>query len=93
MDAKTGEINLIGLNEFWTPVMTIQNLLYNIQNLLYIDEIDSEDLKEALTNDAKKCVELYANKSDILNEMKQNGIYGLMAHRKLIEHGELFNIE
>ena len=93
VDAKTGEINLIGLNEFWTPVMTIQNLLYNIQNLLYIDEIDSEDLKEALTNDAKKCVELYANKSDILNEMKQNGIYGLMAHRKLIEHGELFNIE
>lgn len=92
VDAK-GNIDLIVLNEFWTPVMTIENLLVKIQNLLYIDEIDSEDLKEALTKDAKRYVELYADKSHLLNEMKQDGIYGLIAHRKLIEQGDLDNID
>ena len=91
VDDKTGQINLISLNEFWTPVMTIENLLYKIQNLLYLDEMDP-DLKEALTKEAKEYVELYADKSKLLNELKQDGIDGLMAHRKLLEQGDLFNI-
>ena len=88
VDAKTGQIDL---NEYWTAVMTIENLLCKIQSLLYKDDIDSKDLKEGITNDAKKCVEVYADKSEILNEMKQNDIYGLQAHRKLIEQGDLVN--
>jgi len=103
IDPKTGQISLNLLKEKWSPAMTCENLLLEIQNLLRFpnfDEIfenfseqDSLNCRVAFCRDAKNMVEKYADKRKEIENLEKEEFYGEDAIKELIKRGQLANLE